>query len=485
MAPPELIVEATPWPSSERHATNETSQKVNASPERSSKSGRGRALSLAQLDLEVRETGKSLIIFQGRIYDLTQWLPYHPGGDLAIAPLIGKDATEQILAFHPSFVYDKMIKSFYYGVMVYTEAEALLLEDGLRVAASFDRLKADIVANGLMQITPEFYGPLVARFALHFAATIALCLYLPAPLNAIVGGLAMGFFWQQIAFFSHDAGHGGVTHNRSTDSFMGTVLATFFGGLSLGWWKHSHNVHHIITNHPEHDPDIQHMPVFAINKSFVDSLFSTYYKRTMSFDAWARWWISMQHYSYLPLCTIGRFNLYVLSYKFLYEHFRALDFGALEIMGLGSFWVWYGLLSFSFRSYLLALVFILVSHGASSILHLQINVSHFGMSTENIDCNEHFAIRALRTTMDVDCPEWMDWFHGGLQFQVIHHLFPRMPRANLRKAVPLVRQFCQENQLVYHSHTFIQGNGLVLSQLREVAEHVQFLISTADFTHGH
>ena len=28
----------------------------------------------------------------------------------------------------------------------------------------------------------------------------------------------------------------------------------------IAWWKHSHNVHHIITNHPEHDPDIQHLP---------------------------------------------------------------------------------------------------------------------------------------------------------------------------------------------------------------------------------
>ena len=24
----------------------------------------------------------------------------------------------------------------------------------------------------------------------------------------------------------------------------------------------------------------------------------------------------------------------------------------------------------------------------------------------------------LSTTLDVDCYRWMDWFHGGLQFQV-------------------------------------------------------------------
>lgn len=38
----------------------------------------------------------------------------------------------------------------------------------------------------------------------------------------------------------------------------------------------------------------------------------------------------------------------------------------------------------------------------------------------------------LATTMDVDCYPWLDWFHGGLQFQVVHHLFCRLPRHNLR-----------------------------------------------------
>lgn len=34
----------------------------------------------------------------------------------------------------------------------------------------------------------------------------------------------------------------------------------------------------------------------------------------------------------------------------------------------------------------------------------------------------------LRTTMNVDTPAWLDWVHIGLQFQIEHHLFPRLPR---------------------------------------------------------
>ena len=45
----------------------------------------------------------------------------------------------------------------------------------------------------------------------------------------------------------------------------------------------------------------------------------------------------------------------------------------------------------------------------------------------------------LRTTMNVATHPLLDWVHIGLQFQVEHHLFPRLPRHNLRKARALVK----------------------------------------------
>ena len=47
-------------------------------------------------------------------------------------------------------------------------------------------------------------------------------------------------------------------------------------------------------------------------------------------------------------------------------------------------------------------------------LHVQITLSHFGMSTENYGPSETFAAKMLRTTMDIACPTWLDFFHGGL-----------------------------------------------------------------------
>lgn len=72
--------------------------------------------------------------------------------------------------------------------------------------------------------------------------------------------------------------------------------------------------------------------------------------------------------------------------------------------------------------------------------------------------------------MDIRCPPWLDFIHGGLQFQAVHHLFPRVPRHNLRALHLLVKDFCAETGIEYLSYGFAEGNGVVLSRLGELAE---------------
>ena len=43
----------------------------------------------------------------------------------------------------------------------------------------------------------------------------------------------------------------------------------------------------------------------------------------------------------------------------------------------------------------------------------------------------------------------IDWLMGGLNLQIEHHLFPSMPRPNLRRAQPVVRRFCDERGVSY------------------------------------
>jgi len=46
----------------------------------------------------------------------------------------------------------------------------------------------------------------------------------------------------------------------------GILIGNATGGISLAWWKRSHNVHHVVCNSIENDPDIQHLPVSPHSK---------------------------------------------------------------------------------------------------------------------------------------------------------------------------------------------------------------------------
>lgn len=109
-------------------------------------------------------------------------------------------------------------------------------------------------------------------------------------------------------------------------------------------------------------------------------------------------------------------------------------------------------------------------------LHIQINLSHWGMPTSDLGETESFPQRQLRTTMDVDCPAWLDFYHGGLQFQAVHHLFPRVPRHNLRKTQVFVKEFCKETGIPYTILNFTDANKKVLGRLGQVGEQVKILV---------
>ena len=265
----------------------------------------------------------------------------------------------------------------------------------------------------------------------------------------------------------------------------------------MGWWKRSHNIHHIVTNDPAHDEGIQHLPFMAVSTEFFKSLYSTYHDRIMAYNAFAQTVVPYQKYLYYPLLCFGRFNLYVLSLEFIF-----MDKGPksnrwhrfYELSGQIFFWFWFGYLIMwcSIPTWTQRFLFLMISHMVTMPLHVQFTLSHFAMSTITPSRNEPWALQQLRTTMDVDCPAWLDWMHGGLQFQTIHHLFPTMPRHNLRQASEEVKVWSKEVGVKYEVYGFVECNGKVLSRLEEVGRQARFMrecqervLNDGEFLHGH
>ena len=79
----------------------------------------------------------------------------------------------------------------------------------------------------------------------------------------ITSACFLGIFWHQIMFTAHDAGHLAITHDFKTDTLIAIFIADFCCGLSMGWWKSSHNVHHLVTNLPVSRPH-PHLPSSSV-----------------------------------------------------------------------------------------------------------------------------------------------------------------------------------------------------------------------------
>lgn len=346
-----------------------------------------------------------------------------------------------------------------------------------RITQKYRELHEKVVSEGLYNCRYTSYAIETLRYTFFFAMFVLLLKkgwYIPS-------AAFLGILWHQLAFTVHDASHMGITHNFQVDSTIAMFVASYMGGLSACWWKSNHNVHHLVTNDPEHDPDIQHLPFFAISHRFFENVYSSYYERTLEFDKFAQLMMKVQDKLYYVILCFGRFNLYRLGWMYLLgpnapRRGPAWWHRYFELLGQVVFWVWYGYgVLGSIPGWGNKIAFLLVSHAITMPLHVQITLSHFAMSTADLGPTESFAQKMLRTTMDVDCPQWLDFFHGGLQFQAIHHLYPRIPRHNLRRTQKLVQEFCEEVDIPYALYGFVEGNKIVIGKLGDVGRQAAIL----------
>jgi delta8-fatty-acid desaturase len=179
--------------------------------------------------------------------------------------------------------------------------------------------------------------------------------------------------------------------------------------------------------------------------------------------------------------AFARFNLYaqgVLQAMRVgaYVNDRPKKAQKVDLFLLACFGVWLTSLVLCLPTWKSRIAFFLLSHNVAGILHVQITLSHFSMPIYlRGETEESFVKEQIATGMDVDCHPWMDWFHGGLQFQVVHHLWPSIPRHNLREVQPRLVEFCKKHEIRYPRASFFEANRQTIAKLRETAAHTNSL----------
>jgi fatty acid desaturase len=174
---------------------------------------------------------------------------------------------------------------------------------------------------------------------------------------------------------------------------------------------------------------------------------------------------SWQAWLFFPLMLLRSTGLHFLGIKrLLQNHDRA---AAVEGLLIAAHFAVYLTIVLSVLSPLKALAFVLVQQAVFSVyLGCSFAPNHKGMPVISGDPAMSFAQRQVITSRNVRGGPLTGFLLGGLNYQIEHHLFPSMPRPNLRRAQRLVRPFCAESGLGYCEDSFVGSFRRVLRQLR-------------------
>ncbi|CAD7956669.1 unnamed protein product [Amoebophrya sp. A120] len=468
----------------EEHATASTSRRGVTAGARPTNY---RLYTREEVAQKAKTDGDYLFIIKKQVYKVPEkWaMMQHPGGEILLRDGRGSDITISFLGNHREEVVAPLLKRFLVG---YVDTEASKME------TEFATMVEDIQKDKTwFEADKWFYLGVQLRYFLLLFSSVACVVYGTENyyIRTILSAVLLGCYFQQVAFIGHDTGHNGVSHSLFVDECLGLFWGNAMSGISGGWWKATHNVHHLVTNSVEYDPDIQHLPVFAVTEKYFNNIFSEYHMKTLHFDKVTQTLLQYQHILYYPILALARFNLYAQSLILCFAPYPVFrrwggKSRAKELACLGFFWAWFSLLVAQLPTMGERVAFLLLSHAVAGLLHVQITISHFPCPV--VDGNPlgndklNFIQLQLQGTIDVDCPSYMDWFHGGLQFQAVHHLIPRVPRHNLRRLRDeKILPFCKKHGLEYKKETFLKCNLMVIDTLRKTADKISpFLIDAVN-----
>jgi fatty acid desaturase len=305
-----------------------------------------------------------------------------------------------------------------------------------RRGSEYAELSRQIRQAGLLDRRPWYYAWKITVTAALFAAGWAVFAVLGDSWWQLAVAVFLAGMFTQVGFLGHDAGHRQIMRSRQANYIVGILHGNLGIGLSYGWWVSKHNRHHAHPNQQGADPDIT-ISVLAFTEP-----------QARAARGLARLAFRFQAYLFFPMLLGEAASLHVASIRTLASRasrHRAWESGLLAVHVVG-----YLTAVFVVLSPVKAVVFILVQQGLFGLyLGSSFAPNHKGMSILDASDRSGFLRRQVLTSRNVRGGLLTDVAMGGLNYQIEHHLFPSMPRPNLRHSQVLIREFCQQRDLPY------------------------------------
>jgi fatty acid desaturase (delta-4 desaturase) len=421
------------------------------------------------------ESAKKLTVINGKIYDVTDFIKHHPGGDQLLSLAVQRDATIMFESYH---MRDEMALKTLESLPQVTDIKLADLAKG--AAGDFDpppgapqyldksEKVASVEENWITPGTSELYKSIRSRvrkevlakdnrqmgrgfivrdaaavIGYYLLSTILYCYFCNWWTALMLGwaGAWVGFALQ------HTANHGGLTTSKFWNQIWGLGDDIACGGSSLIWRYHHHVSHHAYTNVLDKDMDVYSS--FPLMRFDVRQELKWFHKFQVIYApisfALLYWSVQMQDWQSFLQRAVYDVKLLGLSHE-------------EKVQFVGG----------KFLHYFVSLVIPFYFHGAASLLMFTLYVS-FGsfvlawlfIVSHNI---EETKPSAISPNAHKDWAQWQiettatwggpisSFFTGGLNYQIEHHLFPSLAHNLYQRIQPIVKEECAKKNVPYHEY---------------------------------
>ena len=328
------------------------------------------------------------------------------------------------------------------------------LETAARSQANqYVELKRIVKQRGLMIRQPAYFAGKFALTLGMLAVSLGLLLAFDTTWLQLLNAACLAFVFVQISFLAHDCGHRQFSLRIPwQNDWITLILGNLLLGVSREWWIDKHNEHHGHPNQLDVDPDVD-IPLLAFEKD-----------QALGKTGFARFVVKHQAALIFPLSLLQAVSMLRSSIQYLLE--KRAKRPLTEALLMLAHYAAYVSVLFSALEPVQAVVFIAVHRGLYGVFMVSVFApNHKAMPMLRQDSQIDFLRRQVLTSRNVRSHPVTDFWYGGLNYQIEHHLFPGMPRNKLREAQPIVREFCRAHDIGYHETS-------VLRSYREILEHL-------------
>jgi fatty acid desaturase len=323
-------------------------------------------------------------------------------------------------------------------------------------ANQYATLKRIVKERGLMVRQPAYFAGKFALTLGMLAVSLSLLLSFGSTWLQLLNAAFLAFVFVQISFLAHDCGHRQFTlPTARQNDWITLILGNLLLGVSREWWIDKHNEHHGHPNQLDVDPDVD-IPLLAFEE-----------EQALGKTGVARFVVEHQAALIFPLSFLQAASMVRSSVRYLLEKKAKRPLTEALVM-VAHYAAYFGVL-FLVLEPLLAVVFVAVHRGLYGVFMVSVFApNHKAMPMLEQGSQMDFLRRQVLTSRNVRSHPITDFWYGGLNYQIEHHLFPGMPRNKLREAQPIVREFCREHGIGYHETGVLRSYREILGHLHEV-----------------